>query len=271
MTGAQPHQAPVTSGPSMQGHSRSIVVPALMAGMMIAAFVTLGLWQLARKAEKATLIAALEARVTQPAQDLPPAQEWPALTRAKDEFRHVRFVARFTSPELAWVYATRSAVRPDVGGNGYWLFARGELETGEAIVVNRGFVPDGAQVRATQQVIAADATLTGYIRFDESRGAFVPADEPAKRLWFARDTQAMARALGWGAVAPFYIDLEGPTPASGLPKPGPLSVTLPDNHLSYALTWFALALAGIILFAIWLRGWRRDRAEGFLVREDKSL
>ena len=37
-------------------------------------------------------------------------------------------------------------------------------------------------------------------------------------------------------------------PPGGLPQPGKLVVSLPDNHLQYALTWFGLAavLAGYL-------------------------
>ncbi len=48
-----------------------------------------------------------------------------------------------------------------------------------------------------------------------------PAENPAKRLWFTRDHLAMARALGWGEVAPFYIDLELPVPAKRHPETRP--------------------------------------------------
>jgi cytochrome oxidase assembly protein ShyY1 len=71
----------------------------------------------------------------------------------------------------------------------------------------------------------------------------------------------MARALGWGeagkAVAPFYVDLESPVPESGIPKPGPLSVRLKDDHRQYAITWFTLAAAVVIAFGVWWRGRRR--------------
>ena len=90
-------------------------------------------------------------------------------------------------------------------------------------------------------VTGAPVTLTGYIRFPESAGALTPQENIAKRLWFTRDHLAMARALGWGEVAPFYIDLETPVPESGIPKPGPLEVHLKDDHLQYAITWFGLA------------------------------
>ena len=64
----------------------------------------------------------------------------------------------------------------------------------------------------------------------------------------------MARALGWDEVAPFYIDLESPVPASGIPKPGPLEVHLKDDHMQYAITWFGLAGAVVIAFGVWWRG-----------------
>ena len=83
-----------------------------------------------------------------------------------------------------------------------------------------------------------------------------PAENRAKRLWFVRDHLGIASALGWGEVAPFYIDLEQPVPENGIPRPGPLDVHLRDDHLQYAITWFALAGAVLIAFGVWLRGRR---------------
>ena len=42
-------------------------------------------------------------------------------------------------------------------------------------------------------------------------------------------------------------------PESGIPKPGPLTVHLKDDHLQYAITWFALAGAVVIAFGVWMR------------------
>jgi cytochrome oxidase assembly protein ShyY1 len=110
------------------------------------------------------------------------------------------------------------------------------------------------QNRAVQRLITGSpAALTGYLRFPEAAGALTPAEDRKKRLWFTRDHLAMASVLGWGEVAPFYVDLESPVPDSGVPKPGPLTVHLKDDHLQYAITWFALAGALIIAFGVWLR------------------
>jgi cytochrome oxidase assembly protein ShyY1 len=135
--------------------------------------------------------------------------------------------------------------------------------TGETVVINAGFVQNTMQDRSQQDravtrlVTGEPVMLTGYIRFPEVAGVLTPQEDLAKRLWFTRDHLAMAKSLGWGDVAPFYIDLEAPVPASGVPKPGPLEVNLKDDHLQYAIIWFALAGAVVIAFGMWLRGQRR--------------
>src|SRR5262249_24068507 len=64
---------------------------------------------------------------------------------ATEEFRHVKFSAAFVPGAEALVYTSGSALRSDVSGPGYWVFAPAELATGGIVVVNRGFVPEGRQ------------------------------------------------------------------------------------------------------------------------------
>jgi cytochrome oxidase assembly protein ShyY1 len=236
---------------------------ALFTLVMVAIFIGLGVWQLQRRVEKHALIAALTERLAAAPSPLPPPAQWGAMTPAADEFRRVRFTAAYAPIPDAMVYSSGSAVRDDVSGPGTWAFLPARLPTGEIVAINAGFVPNTMQDRAQQDravkplVTDAPVALTGYIRFPESAGVLTPSESIAKRLWFARDHLAMARVLGWGEVAPFYIDLEQPVPASGIPKPGPLEVHLKDDHLQYAITWFALAGAVVIAFGVWLRTQRR--------------
>jgi cytochrome oxidase assembly protein ShyY1 len=229
---------------------------------MVALFVGLGLWQLQRRVEKHALIAALTERLAATPAPLPQPSQWPALGAAKDEFRRVSFAATCAKLPDAMVYSAGSAVRDDISGSGTWAFLPARLATGETVVVNAGFVPNTMQDRAQQDravarlVTEAPVNLTGYIRFPETAGLLTPAENVEKRLWFTRDHLAMARVLGWDRIAPFYIDLEQPMPQSGIPKPGPLQVHLKDDHLQYAITWFTLAGAVVIAFALW---WRNQR------------
>jgi len=233
----------------------------------VAVLIGLGLWQLQRRAEKHALMAALDERLAAAAVALPPPSAWPALTAGRDEFRRVSFAATYAPLPDAMVYSSGSAVRDDVAGPGAWAFLPARLASGEIVAVNAGFVQNTIQDRAQQDravsrlLTGQPVQLTGYIRFPESQGALTPAENIGKRLWFARDVAAMARALGWSEggrpVAPFYVDLESPVPDSGIPKPGPLRARLKDDHLQYAITWFGLAAVVILSFGFWWRAQRR--------------
>jgi cytochrome oxidase assembly protein ShyY1 len=240
---------------------------AIFTLLMVTAFTGLGIWQLQRRVAKHALIDMLNERLAAAPAALPPPPEWAALTPASDEFRRVSFTATFAPVPDAMVYSSGSAVRADVSGPGTWAFLPAQLADGNTVVVNAGFVQNTMQDRPQQdravgRLITGDPVdFTGYIRFPESSGTLTPPENAGKRLWFVRDHLAMARALGWGearkTTAPFYIDLEAPVPDSGIPKPGPLSVHLKDDHLQYAITWFALAFAVVIAFGVWWRGQRR--------------
>ena len=227
--------------------------------VMVALFVGLGVWQLQRRTWKHALIAALTERLAAAPVPLPPPSTWSTLTRSQDEFRRVSFTATYESQLDAMVYSSGSAVRPDISGPGTWAFIPARLPSGETVPIDAGFVPNTMQDRGWQDravgklITGKPVEMTGYIRFPETAGILTPNFEHSKRLWFARDQQAMADALGWKNVAPFYIDLETPVPADGIPKPGPLDVHLPDNHMQYAITWFALAGAIAIAFIVSLR------------------
>lgn len=233
----------------------------------VAVLIGLGLWQLQRRAEKHALMAALDVRLAAAPMALPPSSAWASLAAGKDEFRRVAFTATYAQSPDAMVYSSGSAVRDDVVGPGAWAFLPARLSSGEIVPVNTGFVQNTMQDRAQQDRAVGrlrtgqPVDLTGYIRFPESPGALTPAQDAGKRLWFARDVPAMARALGWGeggkSVAPFYVDLESPVPGSGIPKPGPLHAHLKDDHLQYAITWFGLAAVVIISFGFWWRAQRR--------------
>jgi cytochrome oxidase assembly protein ShyY1 len=231
---------------------------------MVAIFVGLGGWQLERRAEKHALIAALTERLAADPVPLPPASEWGKLTPQKDEFRRVHFKVAYDGRSDAMVFSSGSAVRDDISGPGTWAFMPARLQGGETIVVNVGFVQNTMQDRALEDravsrlVTDLPVDLTGYIRFPERAGMLTPAASPAKRLWFTRDHLEMSRLLGWGEIAPFYIDLERPVPPNGTPSPGPLHVHLKDDHMQYAITWFALAAAVVVAFFVWLRGKRRS-------------
>jgi surfeit locus 1 family protein len=245
--------------------SRGVFGMTVIALAMTAILVALGVWQLQRRVWKHELITALNERIAAAPEGLPASSQWATLSPEHDEFRRVRFTATMQSKPDAMVYTSGSAIRTDVSGPGTWAFIPATLAGGETVVVNEGFVPNTMQDRAWQDravtslMTGQPVLMTGYLRFPEKPALLTAREDAAKRLWFVRDTDGMAKTLGWGAIAPFYIDLETPAPPSGMPKPGALEVHLKDDHLQYAITWFGLALAVAGTFGFWLVGLWRER------------
>ncbi len=226
----------------------SLALPALFALAALATFIALGTWQLQRKAWKEDLIDTLGQRLAAQPIKLPQAEHWASLDPARDEFRRVRFSAAFVPGEEALVYTSGSAFRPDVSGPGYWVLALARLTGNGLVVVNRGFVPEGQ----SPEPATAAAEMVGALRWPEAASWFTPKHDQARNIWFMRDSTAIAAARGWGKVAPFFVELESPQPPGGLPRAGPLKVSLRNEHLQYALTWYALAAVVVVMFAFWL-------------------
>lgn len=239
-----------------------VLVATVFAGVGVAILIGFGVWQFDRKVWKENLIAALTERLARAPDNLPPRDAWTRLEPEANEFRRVTFPAEFIDGEEALVYAAGSALRADVKGPGYWVFAAARLPGGGVVIVNRGFVPPDRKEPATRATGAprGSVEIVGNLRWPETRGVFTPADDTKTNVWYLRDTKAIAAAKKWAVAAPFYIDQEAPVPPGGLPLPGKLEVRLSNNHLQYVVTWFGLALGLAGVYGVWLAGWLRRRA-----------
>src|SRR5260370_19258313 len=64
----------------------------------------------------------------------------------------------------------------------------------------------------------------------------------------------MAAAASVADVAPFYLEADATPNPGGWPK-GTAAVTmLPNDHLQYAITWFSLAVAAVVIYVLSQRG-----------------
>ena len=238
---------------------RSLLEPTVFTVVGIAVLISLGAWQLQRKAWKEALNETMTARLAAAPVGLPPRGRWQRLNAGELEFLRVSFPAELLNDQEALVYTAGSALRSDVSGPGYWVFTPARLLGGSIVIVNRGFVPAERKDVGTraQGAVSGIVDIVGVLRWPEERGLFTSADEPQHNVWYLRNPMLIAAAKNWGPIAPFYIDQEQPQPPGGLPRVGRLHATLSNNHLQYALTWFGLAivLAGVYLALLRAR-WR---------------
>jgi len=236
----------------------ALVLFDLAALLIVAALVALSVWQFQRRAWKLDLIARVEAHVHAPAVPAPGPEERPGISAAA-AYRRVAITGKWAADPPALVRAVTEH------GGGYWVMAPFLRDDGTTVIVNRGFVPSDRRDPASWRPLPGRAdSVTGLLRLTEPRGTLLQTNDPATDRWYSRDVQEIAEARGLRNVVPYFIDAERQPGEEGIPIAGLTVLTFSNNHLSYALTWAALAImaAGGALFVHIdvLRG-RRTRLE----------
>lgn len=228
-----------------RGRRAAFAAAALVVAACLAA---LGVWQVERRAWKHELIAAVDARIQAAPVAAPGPDRWPAIDAKRDAYRRVTASGRFRHDRETLVQAVTDR------GAGYWVLT--PLETPRfTLLVNRGFVPKERSDPATRAAGngSGEAMVTGLLRVTEPGGAFLRSNDPAADRWYSRDVAAIAKARGLDGVAPYFVDADATPNPGGYPVGGLTVVHFRDNHLVYALTWFALC--ALSLFFAW-RLWR---------------
>ena len=245
---------------------KSLILPMLFVIPAFAVLIGLGIWQLERLQWKEALLARIDSRIHATAQPLPPAANWPAMQPDEYDYLHVTVTGTYDHAHETALFRAASGTGEAGGKPGYQILTPLLLADGSAIIVNRGFVPLDYKDPSTRMArqIKGDVTIHGLLRAPEDRNAFTPPDDPVKNVWFTRDPVAIARQIGLARVAPFSIDQDAiAVPASaraeGMLMGGATVLSVPNNHLSYAVTWFGLAATLLGVFYVFAS--RRLRAQ----------
>ena len=209
-----------------------------------AGFIALGVWQVQRLAWKEDLIARVDARVHALPVDAPGQGDWSAVNKASHEYLRVQLTGEYLPEGISLVTAATEA------GQGYWVMTPLQRTDGSWVYINRGFVPQAERVQASRGDFTphGEVSVAGLLRLNEPGGGLLRDNVPAEHRWYSRDVLAMGERHGLVPVAPFFIDAEASD------QPGPIGgltvIRFPNNHLVYAITWFALALG--VMLAAWL-------------------
>lgn len=231
----------------------------LTTALALAILVSLGLWQVKRLAWKEGVLARVAALRTAPAQPLGPLLA-DAARGADVNFRRVAFECRspVRTPPTTFRYALRE------GQVGWRLLSVCRLSEGpyDVVVIDRGLTEALSGVMIPHAVtVPAAGRVVGVLRAP-GRASFLdprPAPETGGVVTVQALTgsalERLARGSGATSVAPFYIAVESESPAPAGLRPAALPTDIPNNHFTYALTWFGLAaaLAGIYVSLLWAR------------------
>lgn len=221
------------------------VVPTFMTLVALAILLGLGVWQLQRLQWKSGLIAAIETNLAQPVSPLPSG----AIDVEAWRYRKAGITGRFHHDKEIHLYSASAQGKP-----GYQIITPVERPDGSFVMFNRGWVPLENRAPQTRQAgqIEGLLTLTGIVRKPWTQNIFVAENEPQANIWFYGDLDGMAKFLGIVHYAPLFLEADETPNPGGLPIGGQSRVKISNDHLSYALTWFSLAIALLLVYGFYV-------------------
>ena len=223
---------------------------ALVALVTFLLLLSLGFWQLQRAEEKQRLLTAFNEhsqRNPLTATDLQQNQDW--------EFYRATLTGEFLNDKT--VLLDNKLFH---GRIGYEVFTPFRLSLSQVILIDRGFLPQTANGRATLPLvkkIPGEITVTGFLKRPSkyvSLGKMVDAmpHESLFRIEFI-DLNQLKALLKQPHLAPYLLVL-APNDPSAYPIEWRIITMGPERHIGYAVQWFALALTLLVIFVALNRG-----------------
>lgn len=228
----------------------------LVAALFATACVFLARWQFDRNEWRAGQIALVEQNYDAPAVALDTLIGPDGAFDPGDEWRPVRLVGQYAIDDELLVRN-----RPHGGTRAFEVLVPLHLDTGEIVIVNRGWVTPGRDDLPDTVPAPALGTVEVIVRLRPGEplpqsGRSAPAGQvPTLNL------PLVAETTGSATFTAFYGELASETPAAealgALPKP----TEDPGPHLSYAIQWILFAVMGFVFIWYIIRTENQRRGE----------
>lgn len=238
-----------------------IVLHVLVAAAVIT-FVVLGLWQRGRLEGRRQSNDVIRARQSEP---VVPVGDLMAATSEPDQVGD----AIFRTVEATGTYDTADQVlirnRTNNGSPGYWVVTPLEVAPGEALVVNRGWIPIQTGDEVDPSFYAPPAgtvTVTGLVVDTQEQSGLGVVDPVGERLaTLSRVDVGRLQDQVDLDLYPLFVNLVAQDPAQSgvLPEPVPAPVLDDGPHLNYMGQWFIFAGLTIIVYPLFIRRTARQK------------
>ncbi|MDY8108530.1 SURF1 family protein [Fulvimarina sp. 2208YS6-2-32] len=207
----------------------------------------LGSWQVERLTWKNALVERIDARIG--ADPIPLEAAIDAYEETGDvDYQPVTVEGRFLHGGERFFFTTAD------GQTGWNVYTPLLTPDDKLVIVNRGFVPYEARDPSARPGSQPDETVTieGVARNApaEKPGYFVPENEPGNDTFFWRDLNAMTSGLTVDPgvdLVPFFVDAKLDPASRTLPVGGQTIVSITNNHLQYAFTWFGIGAVLLVM------------------------
>lgn len=221
-------------------------IPTLATIVLLPILISLGFWQLDRAEQKRDILRQYEQQQHKVALNL----NADSIQNKYQSYQQVEVTGRF---DTAQQFLLDNKVYQ--GRAGYQVITPLLLPNHrEAILVNRGWIPqtESRLQLPTIPTPTENISITGMIKLDVANSfhlgeSGIQSDTwPRIIQWI--DTEQMVEKLGY-KIHPFVILLD-PGNEAGFVREWYIKKINPEKNTSYAVQWFALALALVIIFLV---------------------
>ena len=228
----------------MNIYFRPLLWPSIFSVIIFAILLSFGTWQVKRLFWKEALIE----RYTTQSQSNPIKNPSKLDLSRINEFKSVEFTGSFLHKNE--IYITGKTYE---GNAGFHVITPFNLTNNKIILINRGWVSESYRNPEKRKfsLVQGQTLLKGIIRYPQKKGYFVPENDGKNGFWFTIKPNEIINFLNLTSnqvINNYYIDalrqgekLTLPIGVTGKPK-------LRNQHLSYAVTWYGLALSLLFVY-----------------------
>ncbi len=205
--------------------------------LFVTIFCALGTWQLYRLQWKLELISEINFGL----KSSPIAYS----SSIKKNYQRVKANGKFNFDKQIYLYSLN-----DKGKPGYDVVTPFETNKNENVLINRGWI--NKELKGNPSInleINTDQKIVGLLREIYEPNIFKPDNDIKNNVWFSININDLKEATG-DQFNEFVIFLENNEVKTPLPKK--ITVDVPNNHLKYAITWYAISVS-IIFYYLYFR------------------
>ncbi|XVN43593.1 MAG: SURF1 family cytochrome oxidase biogenesis protein [Candidatus Rickettsia vulgarisii] len=203
---------------------------------------SLGFWQLARLKEKQEFLATIKSNFEKPAADL-------KMLSGNKLYGKVKAQGQFLLDKNIHLYGRRSM---SAEKDGYYLITPFQTDDNKIILVARGWFASKYKKDIDKMVsnISNINEIAGITLPSEKARLFVLGNDIKNNIWFTLDIIQATNILGLKLENYYLIMDDHNNSSSDILKPLKTNnlLHIRNDHLEYAITWFSLAIALLVIY-----------------------
>jgi len=205
--------------------------------LFVSIFCALGTWQIYRLQWKLELIS----EITHGLNSSP--TEYSNLI--KKNYQRVNAMGKFNFEKQIYLYSLNDSGKP-----GYDVVTPFRTNKNQNVLINRGWIKKELKGNPSINLeTETEIEIVGLLREIYKPNIFKPNNDLKNNIWFSINLEDLKDTTG-EQFNEFIIFLEDNQIKTPLPKK--ISIDVPNNHLKYAITWYAISIS-IIFYYLYFR------------------